>query len=157
MICRSCIRTSGLLLFVVFTGCWRNRVQIFPICFYDTTADGTQRAADAWPGLRLRMYNALSLVASDSPSVVIVNSRVAVVRASRSRIEAIQRIWPGVACYGNSGGSASSQLLSSCQKFIDLYLQTGWQASEQATSPACLTVPTKDDPVTINPASALHR
>jgi hypothetical protein len=115
--------------------------QVYPVCLYDTSVGAVEVAKQAWPGYQMRLESALKSIAPGS-RIVFVNSREVVFTASARAHRRVQEIWPLLACYGESGGTSSSQLLDICTKYIRVLIKsraTKHTLPESVVVPACQT------------------
>jgi len=118
-------------------------VRTYPICLYDTTYGAMGQAKEDWPVLQTKLTKTVALVTEDPKSIVVVTSRAAVVKTTKVEDEALQGIWPPIACYGSSSGSESALALQNCEKYIRAYMKAlppEKQLAEDVIVPSCQTI-----------------
>jgi hypothetical protein len=143
--CRTFGTTHLLWVFVfavvLLEGGCRRFVRTYPICLYDTAAGASAQAAADWPTLRLQLSKAGALVTQHPGDVIIVNSRTAVVKATKRGHKKLEGIWPPLACYGESSGSTSAEMLKICLQYVRTYLSYGEKLPDGTLIPPCQTLP----------------
>ena len=135
----------SLLLLAPFL-CSCADVRIYPVCLYDTDLGASNQAKSDWPKLQAQLTTTLQMVVNSRNASVIVTSRAAAARTNYGMNETLSRIWPAIACYGQSNGSAHS--LEICESYIRAYLaaQTNHETlSDQVIRPPCQTLPGDPD------------
>ena len=139
------MRGRGLILGLIVcvaTAC--SHVRSYPVCLYDTDLGAAQQARTEWPAVRAQLVKALALAAGGTDQVVLVSSRIAIAKTSEGEDVHLQRVWPAMACYGASGGTASGQLLSACTTYVKALMESqrkGTPLSTNVAVPACQTYP----------------
>lgn len=132
-----------ILLAALSIGCVAcSHARTYPICLYDTALGAVKEAEEAWPSLEARLTDVASLVAGSRENVVVVNSRAAVVKTTKGQDKRLRAIWPSIACFGQSGGTASGELLRACVEYVRSYISNeGESLPSQVLVPPCQTLP----------------
>jgi len=108
----------------------------YPICFYDVELGAVNNARKNWPTYSKSLAEALRLATHTEGSVVVVNSRNVVVRTTKFRHKQIAKMWPELACIGQSGGDTSDKRRQACTRFIK---STILESKENSDEPICQT------------------
>jgi hypothetical protein len=134
----------ALIIALCFSVGCRKHVRVYPVCLYDTAPGASAQAAAEWPILRSHLAKAATLATRNPADVVVVTSRAAVIRTNRRSDAELRAIWPPIACYGSSSGTASGQMLEICVEYVRVYVQTrpaGAKLPSSTVVPPCQTLP----------------
>jgi hypothetical protein len=114
----------------------------YPICFYDVDLGAVDTARQSWPSYSKKLELALQGNIVNKKKVTIVSSRSAVVWASKYSHRRISKVWPEIACIGQSGGGTSENRRKVCVKFVTALVRSKLEGSPMPTDilePVCQT------------------
>jgi hypothetical protein len=114
----------------------------YPVCFYDVELGAVNIAKAAWPAYSARLTSVLASLSGSRRSVTVVSSRSIVVLAQRYKHRRIERIWPEIACIGQSGGETSDTRRKICTKYLRQVLKAfdrGISVPSDIAEPICQT------------------
>jgi hypothetical protein len=114
----------------------------YPICFYDVDLGAVGTARESWPSYSKKLEAVLGGIIANRKKVTIVSSRTAVVWAPKYSQNRIGKIWPEIACVGQSGGGTSEDRRKVCVKFVSALVKSNLQGSpmpENILEPVCQT------------------
>lgn len=140
------VATTTMTL-ILIEGC--SYTHTYPICFYDTNLGAVASAAKEWPKLKISFQEVLNGAVGSNGSAVVVTSRAAIVTAPNSVHDEIANVWPDIACYGESGGSTSTELLRTCENYISRSILASRQKAAippDIVIPICQTFPGEHPP-----------
>jgi hypothetical protein len=91
---------------------------VYPICFYDVELGAVNTARASWPTQSNKLVAALASITGSKELVTVVSSHNIVVVTEPYKQKRIMKIWPNIACIGESGGDASSRRRNICINYI---------------------------------------
>jgi hypothetical protein len=89
---------------------------------YDVYLGEIETSKAAWPTYSKRL-EAVLLSRASKKDVTIVSSRTAVVWTQSAQHQRIKRVWPEIACIGQSGGDESIRKRNGCVKYLRAVLK----------------------------------
>ena len=112
----------------------------YPLCFYDVELGAVEAARSSWEHYAKRVAAGLVPIVRDPTSVAVISSRTVVVRTSRYRHSQIRKVWPEIACIGQSGGMTSEGRRNICRIYIaSIIAQISGKRKSSLPQPVCQT------------------
>lgn len=113
----------------------------YPICVYDVELGALETAKAAWPAYAKKLEAVLLGRVPNKKHVTIVSSRAAVVWAQPFKHARIRKIWPEIACVGQSGGDAHDKRRKACVRYLQAQLRAPAKSPPPASAvdPICQT------------------
>src|SRR4051794_8465390 len=97
---------------------------VYRICFYDVELGAVETARLAWPQYAKKLEGLLQRRVQNKKRTAIVSSRSAVVWATKYTHRQFVKVWPEIACVGQSGDEILEQRRKVCVKFLGAQLKS---------------------------------